>query len=155
MARRCAQCEKMIHAADFVYCEGAYVHDRCANSYREALATSRKRRAAPPDPETVAKGTGIARGGTFTAVVPQTVIGPDSPLWPRTPQARPPRYRWNECYREVVQPWLGKNKGDLHGYGKLAELEGLMTDWFPEDKCPGKSTIREYANRYIKEFEAS
>ena len=60
MARRCAQCEKMIHAADLVYCEGAYVHDRCADAYREALATGRKRRAAPP--KVVAEGAGTAVG---------------------------------------------------------------------------------------------
>ena len=62
MARRCAQCQKLIHAADLAFCEGSCVHDRCADAYRSALAAGSKRRAAPPKPENVRAGTGTAAG---------------------------------------------------------------------------------------------
>ncbi len=159
MAYRCANCEKMIHAADLAFCEGAYVHDRCADDYRKALATGRKLRAAPPDPKTVAEGKAMASGSVSTSPKFKLKVKPRTNVAFKVgdveieieKQPRRPRYDWNGCRQsDAVQQWFAKNKDSLFERGKLAEFERVISEWFDlnNKKCPGEVQIREKAREW-------
>ncbi len=98
------------------------------------------------DPSRSSKGetakTGTGDAGLIDDDVPvdeQTVV-PDVIHQPRPERGRPPKYLWDDFWREVVRI------ADLDGLPETqAELEEVMAQWCEDNwnEQPGTSTIRE------------
>jgi hypothetical protein len=97
---------------------------------------------------------GRSEAAALSAETQHTLHSRSPPRRPRRNATRPIKGHWTLARDRAIE-WL-EAEGAPAERGDLAKLEGVIQDFLAtKDRHPAKSTIRDYAKRWIEEFKGS